>query len=200
MNMPAIQEIDSSYLSAKLNPSLLKGNNEFPHVIDEPFVYKKLDDGYNVIFHNTIFGVNQTPRYVTGDQYLSLGFGFTTASHMNLQKVSKVHEGYREALEECDRRGMTTVDLVKFMYRLNDTDKLTDEERENVHIFNVDNNTKVTRYDVPKKEIFYFEQIGYSKNEYHIVIFEKGNVDTVELIVIARDESLAIQTLQSIRI
>ena len=150
MNMPFFEKSSSPPITGKLTALFLGGGREFPVVVDRPFVYKKLDDGYNVVFYNTVFGFNRTTKYVASDEYLNLGIGLTSNSRINLQYVSKAHVGYAEMIEGFESLGLTAVDLIKFIYCLFDTDKLTAQEREECRISNITGSTVVVNKNWPR--------------------------------------------------
>ncbi|UYZ82779.1 hypothetical protein MTZ49_09150 [Entomomonas sp. E2T0] len=170
--------------------------NNLPIVRQGVFNYKPISKGHNIIFHDIITAINSTPVTITSDQYVSLLLYVNAKKHLTAQHISKNNMAYKDILEELESRGLTTVDFIKVLYKLMDTNLLAEEEKQFFDTLNINNNTLVTKYQQGNKEIYFYENIGSNKDQYHIVIIQNQQVNTF---IIKSDKASAQKTLFAIR-
>ncbi len=170
--------------------------NNLPVVRQGVFNYQPISQGHNIIFYDTITAIDSTPATITSDQYVSLLLYVNASKHLTAQHISKNNMAYKDILEELESRGLTTVDFIKVLYKLMDTNLLTEEEKQFFDTLNIDSNTLVTKYQQGNKEIYFYENIGSNKDQYHIVIIQNQQVNTF---IIKSDKASAEKTLFAIR-
>ena len=184
-------------LLMQMKNGLLGQGNNYPLVKDGVFSYQPLPDAQLILFNRDILSLPRPPKNIIADQWVDLSLVIDRGVHVNMNYIDRKHSSFGEMVQEAESRGMTVSELIKCLYRLGYSDKLTDEELEGATYTNVDANTLVTRYVFPKKEIYFLEDIGDSRNQTTILIFMD---DAVEQINVIGDKQMAKQMLFSLRL
>lgn len=170
--------------------------NNLPVVRQGIFNYQSISQGHNIIFYDIMTAIDSAPVTITSDQYVNLLLYISASKHLTAQHISKNNMAYKDILEELENRGLTTLDFIKVLYKLMDTNLLTEEEKQFFDTLNINNNTLVTKYQQGNKEIYFYENIGSNKDQYHIVIIQNQQINTF---IIKSDKTFAEKTLFAIR-
>ena len=186
----------------------------FPDIKQETFTYKSIPNATNIMYFNLVTQVPEKPATISNNEFRDLTLIFNNANVV-VNKLARDNPIILDILWDFDQRNLTIKEYYRHYYGIQSTDKLTDEEQEFLIAPNLNGTTKTTQFILPIsmqmkiEELYLVEDIGYRRDENHIVAFMKDTSfyspvpleqkDVVMVIAVKGNKILARQMLHSLR-